>query len=52
MQEGGHIGPGANEDIVFLIAYTISFPKVYSFHAFQRNLAETLTKPCFMAAML
>src|SRR6218665_1935029 len=52
MQYGNHIGPGANENIVFLIAYTISFPKMYSFNTFQRTLAEILMKTCFMAAIL
>jgi len=52
MQDDGHIGPGANEDIVFLIDYTISFPKMYSFYTFQRNHAEILTKTCFKAAIL
>src|SRR6218665_2428176 len=52
MQDGGHIGVGANENIVFLIAYIISFPKMYCFHTFKRNLAEILTKTCFMLAIL
>ena len=46
MQDGGHIGHGVNENIVFLIAYIISFPKMYSFYTFQRNLAEILTESC------
>jgi len=50
MQDSGHIGLGGN--IVYLIAHTIHFPKIYSFHAFQRNLAEILTKTCFIAAIL
>src|SRR6218665_3128040 len=37
---------------VYLIAHTIRFPKMYSFHTFLRNLAEILTKTCFMAAIL
>jgi len=52
MQDGGHIGFGENGNIVFLIVYTISFPKMYSFYTFQRNLAEILTKTCLMVAML
>ena len=36
MQDGGHIGVGANVNIVFLIAYVISFPKMYSFHTLQK----------------
>src|SRR6218665_1579296 len=52
MQNGGHIGVGANVNIVFLIAYIISFPNMYSFHTFQNYLAEIFTKTCFMAAIL
>jgi len=36
MQDGGLIGIGANENIVFLIAYTITFPKMYSFHTLKK----------------
>src|SRR6218665_3735975 len=36
MQDGGHIGVGANVNIVFLISYVISFPKMYSFHTLQK----------------
>ena len=35
MQDGGHIGVGANVNIVFLI-YIISFPKMYRFHTLQK----------------
>src|SRR6218665_378988 len=52
MQDGGHIGVGANENIVFLIAYIISLPKMYSFHTLCYLQAEILTKTCFMAAIL
>src|SRR6218665_1217901 len=52
MQDGGHIAPGANENIIFLIAYTISFPKIYSLYTFQKNVTEILTKTCFKAAIL
>ena len=37
MQDGGHIGLEANGNIVFLIAYTISFSKMYSFHTLHKN---------------
>src|SRR6218665_1307984 len=37
MQDGGHIGLGANGNIVFLIAYTISFQKMYSFHTLHKD---------------
>ena len=40
MQDGGHIGLGENVNIVFLIAYTISFPKTYSFHTLQKIHSE------------
>src|SRR6218665_134411 len=36
MQDGGHIGVRANVNIVFLIAYVISLPKMYSFHTLQK----------------
>src|SRR6218665_2752479 len=53
MQDGGRIGLGANVNIVFfLIAYITSFPNMYSFHTFQKYLAEIFTKTCFMAAIL
>jgi len=42
MQDGGHIGVGANENIVFLIAYIISFPKMYSFHTLQKIPTKVL----------
>jgi len=45
MQDGGNIELGTNENIVFLITYTISFPKMYSFYTFQRSLAEILRWP-------
>jgi len=51
MQDGGDAGHKANGNIGYLIAYTISFPKMYSFHTFQRNIAEVLTKTCFMTAI-
>ena len=35
MQDDGQIGLGANVNIVFLIAYTMSFPKMYSLHTLQ-----------------
>jgi len=40
MQDGGHIGLVANGNIVFPIAYTISFPKIYSFHTLHKNSAK------------
>src|SRR6218665_268393 len=40
MQDGCHIGVGANLNIVFLIAYVISFPKMYSFHTLQKILTK------------
>ena len=39
-------------NVIYLIAHTIRFPKMYSFHTFQRNLAEILTKTYFMVAIL
>ena len=51
MKSGGHIGLGTNGSIVFLIAYKISFLKMYSFHTFERNLTEIVTKTSVMAAM-
>jgi len=45
MQEGAHIGLGANENIVFLIAYTISFPKMYSFHTLQKIPTKLHSEP-------
>ena len=42
MQDGGHIGIGANVNIVFLIAYVISFPKMYSFHTLQKIPTKVL----------
>src|SRR6218665_1115263 len=52
MQDGGRIGLGANVNIVFMIAYIISFPNMSSFHTFQKYFAEIFTKTCFMAAIL
>jgi len=48
MQDGGHIALGANENIVFLIAYTISYPKIIVFilsKKFRRNyiVNQTIT---------
>jgi len=37
IKDGGHIGLGANRNIVFLVAYIIMFPKMYSFHTLQEN---------------
>ena len=37
IQDGGHKGLGANGNIVFLIAYAIMFPKMYSFHTLHKN---------------
>src|SRR6218665_2672905 len=34
-----------------LISYIISFPNMYSFHTFQKYIAEILTKTCFMVAI-
>jgi len=45
MQDGGHIGLGANGNIVFLIAYAISFPKMYSFHTLHKNPAKVHSEP-------
>src|SRR6218665_2269015 len=42
MQDGGHIGIGANVNIVFLNAYVISFPKMYSFHTLQKIPTKVL----------
>ena len=42
MQDGGHIGVGANVNIVFLIAYVISFPKMYSFPTLQKIPTKVL----------
>jgi|SRR6218665_304238 len=49
MQDGGYIGLGANENIVFLIAYTISFPKMYSFQTLQKIPTKLHSKPDYMS---
>ena len=45
MQDGGPIGLGAKENIIFLIAYTISFPKMYSFHTLQKIPTKLHSEP-------
>jgi len=45
MQDGGHIGLGENGNIVFLIAYAISFPRMYSFYTLHKNPAKVHSEP-------
>src|SRR6218665_2196632 len=54
MQEGGHIGLGANGNIIFPIASTISFPKMYtgSFHALHKNPAKVHSEPDYHVKQL
>jgi len=54
MQEGGHIGLGANGNIIFPIASTISSPKMYtgSFHALHKNPAKVHSEPDYHVKQL
>jgi len=47
IQDGGHIGIRANGNIVFLIAYTMKFPKMYSFATLHmhKNPAKLHSEP-------
>ena len=45
IQDGGHKGLGANGNIGFLIAYTITFPKMYSFQTLQKNPTKLHNEP-------
>ena len=40
IQDGGHTGIRANVNIVFLIPYSIKFPKMYSFDTLHKNPAK------------
>src|SRR6218665_3233944 len=42
---------GQDGNTAFPISYTISFPKMYSFHTLCYLQAEILTKTCFMVAI-
>jgi len=46
------MGLGANDNIVFMIAFAISFPKMSGFHILCYLSAEILTKTAFKAAIL
>ena len=50
IQDGGQIGLGANGNIVFLIAYTIRFPKMYSFDTLQKIPAKLHSEPDYIRA--
>src|SRR6218665_2287511 len=52
LYNGGHVGLGENGNIVSMIAFAISFPKMYSFPTLCYLKAEILTKPEFKAAIL
>jgi len=45
IQDGGHIGIKANGNIVFLIAYTMKFPKMYSFDTLHKHPAKWHSEP-------
>jgi len=48
IQDGGHVGIRANGNIVFLVAYTINFPKMYSFDTLHKNPAKLHYEPDYM----
>jgi len=48
MQDGGHFRLGANENIVFLIAYTIGFPEMYSLHTLKKIPTKLHSEPHYM----
>ena len=48
IQDGWHIGIRANGNIIFLIAYTIKFPKMYSFDTLHKILATLHSEPDYI----
>jgi len=50
MQYGSHTGLGANGNIVFSIAYTIGFRKMYSFHTLHKTPAKIHSEPDYIGA--
>ena len=45
IQDGGHVGIRGNGNIVFLVAYTIKFPKMYSFDTLHKNPTKLHYEP-------